>query len=396
MDKSNYVLWSESFNNADSVKAGHPLPISVKNFSTVSTSNSTATALAASATFTGTSEDVTGYTSVICAALTDQDGILYMEFSTDNTNWDSSLAFNVFANTNEIHRLTITRKYFRIRFTNTSSSAQTFLRLQTLIGTQQTVTSALNSVVQLDADTIVVRPLDFNLMVAQSQYQNHQNTIKDGINQDISASSVPEDIWQTGGTYTGFPISAEAAEIVISGADTGTVYYSYLESITATDYVISSKAVTGAGTYSLGHNIRRCSFAYFVSSSATDFNLGTITVRHSTTTTNIFCQILTGYSQSYCAAYTVPYGSSAYFDRLQGAVRGNTTANLEGFIWYRPYGESPRLRFPFVLQFGSMYFDDIDYLIRIPERTDIMPRITFSSGNNIACQYSYRIVKVKT
>lgn len=51
MEKSNYVLWSDSFNNADSVKTGHPLPVSIQNFNTVSTNNSTATALSASATY---------------------------------------------------------------------------------------------------------------------------------------------------------------------------------------------------------------------------------------------------------------------------------------------------------------------------------------------------------
>lgn len=369
---------------------------SFENKSFISVLNSSANTLAAGATFTGTGENVSNFPSVLTSVKTDQDGTLYMEFSTDNSNWDSSLSFTVVAGTNEVHRLVASKKYFRARFTNTSASNQTYFRLQTMCGNANQLTSALNFQIQKDSDAIAVRPLDFNLLVAQNLFEGHQNTIKDGINADISSGTVPEDVWQTGGAYTGFPTAAvENGEIIVAGADTGTVYYSYLLSPTSTDYVIGSKAITGAGTYSLGHNIWRCNFAYFVSSSATAFNVGLITIRNTTTTTNIFCEILAGYSQSYCAAYTVPYGSSIYLDRLQGTLRGNTNATLDGFIWYRAYGESPRLRFPFTLQFGSLYFDDVDYLVRIPQQTDLVPRITSASTNNLLCQFTYRLIKVK-
>ena len=107
------------------------------------------------------------------------------------------------------------------------------------------------------------------------------------------------------------------------------------------------------------------------------------------------CRIEAGYGQSYCGAYTVPYNSDVVIDRISGNVRGNSTGNVSGYFWYRPYGESPRFRFPFDLTFGSLYFDDIDYLIRIPPRTDIIPRITYASNNNMAVKFSYRLVRIK-
>jgi hypothetical protein len=362
----------------------------------VDSGNSSTTQLNAAATFTGTGKDVSQFNSVVVACLTDQDGTLYIEFSPDNTNWDSSLSFSIVASTNEVHRIVVTRKYMRVRLTNTSVSNQTYLRLQTTLGSQTALTSALNSVIQSDADATLVRPLDFNLMVAEGLYQNRQNTIKDGLNLDIDSGSVPEDITNEGGVYAGFPTGAvEAAEIVVAGADTGTVYYSYLASSTSTDYVIASKAVAGAGTYALGHNIWRCNFAYYVSSSATAFNAGDITVRNTPTTANVFCVIPAGYSQSYCGAYTVPAGSSIYIDRFTGNMRGSTSGSLDGFIWYRPSGESPRLRFPFELQYGTLYFDDVDYLIKVPAGVDFIPRIVTSSANNLVAKFSYRIIKVK-
>lgn len=125
--------------------------------STVSTSNSSVATLADGATFTGTGVDALLYPSVTVAVKTDKAGTLYIEFSPDNTNWDSSLSFSVSANVNEVHRITVTRRYFRTRFTNTSGSAQTFFRLQSILGSQQTLTSPLNGTVQSDADSLVTR-----------------------------------------------------------------------------------------------------------------------------------------------------------------------------------------------------------------------------------------------
>jgi len=125
--------------------------------STVSTSNSSVATLADGATFTGTGVDALLYPSVTVAVKTDKAGTLYVEFSPDNTNWDSSLSFSVAANVNEVHRITVTRRYFRTRFTNTSGSSQTFFRLQSILGSQQTLTSPLNGTVQSDADSLVTR-----------------------------------------------------------------------------------------------------------------------------------------------------------------------------------------------------------------------------------------------
>lgn len=363
------------------------------NRGVVDSNNSSTSALNSSATFTGTSTEVRQYPSVIVSVLTDQDGTLYIEFSPDGTNWDSSLSFSVAASTNETHRLSVTRRYFRARFTNTSASNQTYFRLQSLLGSQTQLNNPLNGVIQSDADCIATRPVDFNLAVSDGRFQGRQFTIKDGINSDIDTGSVPEDICDQGGVYSGFPAAAGAAEIVVSGADTGTVYYSYMATDTDLDYTLGSKAVTGAGTYSLGHNIWRCNFAYFDNGSTV--NASDITIRLVAAPTTIFTIIQAAYGQSYTAAYTVPYNSAIYIDRFQGNLRGSTSGDMDGFFYYKEYGKSPRLRFPFELQFGTLYFDDVDYAIRIPSRTDICPRIISSSANNLSCKFSYRIIKVK-
>jgi len=47
------------------------------------------------------------------------------------------------------------------------------------------------------------------------------------------------------------------------------------------------------------------------------------------------------------------------------------------------------------LQFGTLYFDDVDYLTKIPAGTDIIPRIITSSVNGLSAKISYRFIKVK-
>ena len=347
-------------------------------------------------TWSGSAEDTLGQPSTTVAVKTDKGGILYVDYSTDAINWDSTLSYSVKANVNEVHRITNTRRWVRLRFLNNSGENQTYFRLQVRYGNEQSLTSNLSSQIQSDADTLVVRPLDFNLLIAEGLYENRNNTIKDGFNAAISTGSVPEDITNEGGLYTGFPTGAvEAGEIVVAGADTGTVFYAYLATADDEDYTFGSVAIVGAGSYPLGHNIWRCNFAYFVATSQTATNVNTITIRNTVTTTNVFCVIPTGYGQSFCAAYTVPANSSVYLDRITGTVRGSTSGTLDGSFYYREATGGFRLRFPFELQFGSLYFDDVDYLIKIPQKTDIIPRIISASTNNLQAKISYRLIKVK-
>jgi hypothetical protein len=361
----------------------------------VSSANSSSTPLNASTTFTGTSEDVASFPSLVVACKTDQDGQLFVDFSIDGTNWDSTLTFDVTADVNEVHRITITRRYFRVRFTNTSLSNQTYLRLQCLLGSYQSLTSSLNSTIQQDADTLVVRPLDFNLMVGEGNFQNNQITIKDGLNVDIDTGSVPEDIWSNGGIYTGFPATAQASEVVSdSVSDTGVLSYFYLATEDDLDYTFAQVTLNGTTPVSLGHNIFRCNFAFYESGGTTP-NVGNITIRSNPTPSIVFVSVPPEYGQSYCSAYSVPKGSSVYIDRITASVRGSASGSVDGVFYYKTFQGSPRYRFPFEMSFGTLYFDDMDYNVKIPEKVDIMPRIIFASANNLSVKASYRILKVK-
>jgi hypothetical protein len=341
-------------------------------------------------------ESCLGYETIVFSCKTDTACKVFVDYSIDNVNWDSTLTFDVTANFNEVHRLVNTKQWYRVRVQNNSGVAQTFFRFQSLLGNHSPLTSILNSTIQEDADTLPTRPLDFNLMVAEGLYQNRVITIKDGLNSQVSSGSVPEDVWDEGGIYTGFPVGTpEEGQIFVAGADVGNVYYFYMASSEDIDYSFGSVAINGSGNYNLGHDVFRCNFMYFVGTNPIGFNVSKISMRNVTTTSNVFCVIQVGFSQSYCAAYTVPKGSSIYIDRYTGNVRGSTSGTVEGFMWYRPLGESPRVRFPFEMNFGTLYFDDIDYTIKISQQVDIVPRITFASSNNLAVKLSYRLLKVR-
>lgn len=105
---------------------------------TISTNNSTSTALPADTggsdhIFTGASESVKDFGMILVSLLSDADSAtdgLSVEFSPDNSNWDSQDVFTIPANTAKTFSFQPIYEYFRIVYTN-STGAQTFFRLQT-------------------------------------------------------------------------------------------------------------------------------------------------------------------------------------------------------------------------------------------------------------------------
>lgn len=125
---------------------------------TVLSANSSSTPLAGSASFTGTGTDVTGYGSIAVVVFTDQVGTLNVEFSTNNTNWDTIIPYSIAANTASHAVIGPAAQFFRIVYTN-GSSAQSVFRLQT-IGrpvTQFAPTVPISSTLDPAGDALVVK-----------------------------------------------------------------------------------------------------------------------------------------------------------------------------------------------------------------------------------------------
>lgn len=130
--------------------------------------NSSITPLSGAATFAGSAEDVLQFDSVSVSVFADQSGTLFMEFSPDGSNWDSSTSFTVSANTHATNSLPVKSRYYRTRFVN-GGTPQTVFRLQTLGGISQGQSVSISgsvSVTQGTSPWVVSGTVDTELTTA--------------------------------------------------------------------------------------------------------------------------------------------------------------------------------------------------------------------------------------
>lgn len=268
-------------------------PSGVKQ-NTISTLNSTASLLGIGGVFTGTGEDVSTYDSVIIAVKTDQDGTYQIQFSNDNTNWDSTLTR--YYRTDQIeppHRFTITRRYCRVIFTNTSGVAQTYLRLQTTFGTKSALNTPLDANMSQDYDAIATRPTDYKTEVALGRRQGATLWNKFGYNADVDTATDPEVVASWGGTFTpmttartlsvvststdddGAPAGIGAQSVLIYGVDANRMEQTVVVTLDGTTPVVTTETWLGVNR-----------MAIYVSGS-NQVNVGTITA---TATTDLTTQ----------------------------------------------------------------------------------------------------------
>lgn len=370
------------------------------NYSYVVDANSTIVALASGATFTGVWTLCDKYASISVSLKTDQNSTLYIDFSPDATNVDSTLNYSVTAGLPEVHRLAVTKLYFRIRLTNDALSAQTYLRLQTILGEQELLSSPLNSLIQSDADAIMVRSRDAEFDIAAGRMQGVSIVNKFGKNPDVDTGTVPEDIWENGGLYSGFnAVAAEICQVFSSSAsDAAAGVGAITVRVIGLDanYVEQSETVTLNGLTpvdTVGSYIR-IHTASVQSSGSSLFNVGTITVRQKVTTANVFLFMLAGTNQTNSSGYTVPAGKTAYMRHITAAVRSTASSTIDGAIYSRGFNMAPRLRRPFTLSLNAPLIDTIYGGLVFTEKTDLILRITASSGSNIEIVGGYDLILV--
>ncbi len=109
------------------------------NINYISIVNSTNTPLGVSGVFTGTSEDVTIYKSIVVsifANVNSGSNGLSIQFSTDNTNWDYIFNYTIVGGTSFSRVLQVLARYMRVIYTN-GTSAQASMRLQTILVSSQ-------------------------------------------------------------------------------------------------------------------------------------------------------------------------------------------------------------------------------------------------------------------
>lgn len=366
--------------------------------------NSTIVPLSSNETFTGEGE-INGHTDVLVTCKTDADGILYVEFSIDDGNhYDVSIPYIVTADIGEFHTLIKGPRTCRIRYVN-GSTPQTYLRLQTVYSTFRLPNSGLSTPIQQDTDALTVRAITEESAIVSGLFTGYSITNKFGTNEDIDTGTLPKDIWENGGVYTGFPdTTLETVEILSdSASDTAAGTGARTIRITGLDsgYNIQQETITLNGTTPVAsvNQYRRIHTGMIVTAGIGGVNVGNITVRHSATEANIFLFMLPGRNQTNYSAFTVPSGHTAYMRYLHGSIRGTTQAVtpavVEGNIWTRPFEGVFRSRRPFVISSSCRLFDVIYGGLQFTEKTDIILRITTASGNNISVSGGYDLIITK-
>lgn len=365
--------------------------------------NTTEITLGSGAVYTGTWELVEGFVSVLTACLSSSDGVLQMQFSNDGVGtYDSTLSYQVFANVNEVHRLTITRKYFRSVFTN-SSTAQSSFQLITTIGNHTALSAPLNLALQQDADAVVVRTVSEEFDIANNKRSGISIVNKSGRNRDIDSASVPEDIWGGGSVYTGFPTTAAELITVVStsvndaAAGTGARIVTIEgldESGNRQSENITLNGLTKVNYVNTYYRVHR---SYVISSGAsnTAFNDGAITVQHLTTVANIFSVMAIGVNYSSAAVYTVPLGYTGFLKHFDISCAKATSAIVEGAVWFRTYGKSPVMFHQFSASEIFTFTDTFYGGLVFTSLTDIAFRITSCSSNNVVVDATFDILIIK-
>lgn len=348
----------------------------------ISAGNSTSAALGAGGVFTGATEN-NGYNEVLVSVKTDQTGTMSVQFSPDGINWDSQIPFVIRANENQIHRFVKGSRYFRIVFTN-DATPQSFLRLTTSYGDFSPLTSALNSIITPQADALTVRNLDAELMMRLGLMADYTIVNKYGVNPDVDTATVPEDVWPLGGAYTGFVAAADEMTVVSSDpADTGTLTITYLPSTTSKEYEEVDVVLNGTTPVNTGISAYRCHRAHYNSGGAAA-NVGNITIRQRATPANVYVYILAGQGQTSQATMTVPYGNTGILKQVVcDLLPRGSSGNIEGCIYIKEFGKSPRLARFFDVGAGGQHTDVPYGGIPLPALTDVTIRITVASTNKV-------------
>ena len=297
--------------------------------------NRTSTPLAAGQMWTGSWEFDHRQPAITFGVLTDQPGEICIDLRTPNTLATvHTHCYEVKANDYEDHHLNLGGNHFRLRFDNTSASAQTTLEVHSAVGAYGENTHPASSVIGQDTDALVTRNMGYKELIEDKKFEGVRYVSKFAENNDVDAA---EDIWDGGADYTGFPSETETLQVLSSSAaDTSagtgarTVRVFYLdankncfdanEEFLYEDFTLNGTTpVTGTATAS------RVWLATLLSSGSGNTNAGVITVRHSTTTANVFTAIYANTGQSETSNFTICSGYKAYLEQVAATMLDNNT-----------------------------------------------------------------------
>lgn len=168
---------------------------------------------------------------------------------------------------------------------------------------------------------------------------------------DVNAGEI-EDVWEGGGLYTGFPAGvvntvAETCTVVSSSANdaaAGTgMRTCRLSGLGATGLAqLEDVTLNGTNAVTTTNRWYRVNRVTGLTGGSGQTNAGAITVRHSSTTANIFAVMPAGFGQSQIAAYTIPADQNGLILEVGCSVSNAQVSNQEltASIAARAFGAS--------------------------------------------------------
>lgn len=197
-------------------------------------------------------------------------------------------------------------------------------------------------------------------------------------------------LWFIVALLVGLSVQAKAQTVVGAASTTTPLAAGATFTGAATDVSAYDSVTETVNTGITGYRAHTMSLQ---SGSATAFNVGTVTLRHRTTTANVFLVMQIGTAQTNCSCYTVPQGKTAYLQQITGSILGNASNTMDVSLWVRTNGLSPRLRRPMTFSLTTTVIPIWGGLV-ITQGTDMILRVTASSGNGLSVTGGYDLVVV--
>jgi hypothetical protein len=377
--------------------------------------------------------DVEGFTQLWTEISSDVDGTLVGTWYDDATGTNAIRSFTApyIAIDNLFYSTTVVLgRYLRYTFTNGATAQDRFhirLKLDSRAYSGQmlkvgafipeNVLAALTRSVLVGKDTDGVYQNvsvnkgnalltgDFFSEVALGNINNYFIGTKFGRNPQIDINSAPEDMWAPGGLYTGHPVSFTPQTVNVfsssttdTSAGTGarTIQISGLKSPTSTDYETENITLNGTTQVTSINTWWRVNRVKVLTAGTGGQNAGTITVRSTTTTANVFVVMPIGFNQSTIGAYTVPFGKTMIIKRVRVTITrasgaaGSATISLR----VRPAGGVYNSARIFELQTGgSTEFESLGGLV-IESGSDIKYRIDSVSDNSTIAEGAFEYILI--
>lgn len=228
-----------------------------------------------------------------------------------------------------------------------------------------------------------------------------------GYNPDVDSTSANEDLWNGGGLYTGFPTgAAETLEVFSSsandtsngtGARTVRLYGRDADGLSQ----IEDVTMNGTTPVTTTRTWTRMWLSRVMSAGTGTTNAGQITVRHSSTTANVFAVMPSGVSRTTIAAYTVPTDRRATITLYRASVSNNsgagTAARVRVAMFTRVAGSNvwENVRSIWTQTTGGVSEVRLDGAVTMAPGTDVILRcLSGASADNLAVTGSFEMFLV--